>query len=186
MISDPAKILTQVPDVEDGRPTIIYDPAHGRIRSTTMPRWRGKMMRAKVRDTACTDIETAMARYGEWAEDVITQLFPSYREGLDRKRVTYRPFPRNSTQSLHIDSSYGYPTQGRGMLRIFTNINPVNRPRIWQLGEPFEPFVGRSCLRYPLASHPGSPPFWLALASLTESRLSTTIHRSTARARHPG
>ena len=86
------------------------------------------------------DSHGALRRVGE---DVITQLFPSYREGLDRKRVTYRPFPRNSTQSLHIDSSYGYPTQGRGMLRIFTNINPVNRPRIWQLGEPFEPFVGR-------------------------------------------
>lgn len=29
------------------------------------------------------------------------------------------------------------------MLRVFTNINPVNRLRIWQLGEPFEPFVQR-------------------------------------------
>ena len=143
LISDPAKILTQVPDVEDGRPTIIYDPARGCIKKYHYAQVRGKMMRAKVRDTACTDLETAMARYGEWAEDVITQLFPSYQEGLDCKRVTYRPFPRNSTQSLHIDSSYGYPTQGRGMLRIFTNINPVNRPRIWQLGEPFESFVGR-------------------------------------------
>ena len=83
LISDPAKILTQVPDVEDGRPTIIYDPAHGRIKKYHYAQVRGKMMRAKVRDTACTDIETAMARYGEWAEDVITQLFPSYREGLD-------------------------------------------------------------------------------------------------------
>ena len=101
------------------------------------------MMRAKVRDTAQPDLEAAMARYGKWAENVIAQLFPSYQEVLERKRVTYRPFPRNSTQSLHIDSSYGYPTQGRGMLRIFSNINPAHRPRIWQLGEPFEPFVRR-------------------------------------------
>ena len=84
-----------------------------------------------------------MARYGKWAEDVIAQLFPCYQGALDRKRVTYRPFPRNSTQARHIDSSYGYPTQGRGMLRIFSNIHPTTRPRIWQLGEPFEPFVRR-------------------------------------------
>ena len=29
------------------------------------------------------------------------------------------------------------------MLRVFTNINPVGRLRVWQLGEPFEPFVQR-------------------------------------------
>ena len=74
---------------------------------------------------------------------MIGQLFPSYQGTLDRKRVTYRPFQRNNTQALHIDSSYGYPTQGRGMLRIFSNIHPTTRPRIWQLGEPFEPFVRR-------------------------------------------
>ncbi|ARO86455.1 hypothetical protein EBAPG3_000920 [Nitrosospira lacus] len=143
LISDTAKILTRVPDVEDGRPTIIFDPARGRIKKYHYAQVRGKMMRAQVRDTARPDIEAIMARYGKWAEDIITQLFPSYQGPLDRKRVTYRPFSRNSTQSLHIDSSYGYPTQGRSMLRIFSNINPANRPRIWQLGEPFEPFVRR-------------------------------------------
>jgi hypothetical protein len=131
LISDPTKILTQVPDVEDGRPTIIYDPAFGHIKKYHYAQVRGKMMRAKVRDAARPDLEAIMARYGTWAEDVIAQLLPNYQEALERKRVTYRPFPRNSTQSLHIDSSYGYPTQGRAMLRI------------WQLGEPFEPFVGR-------------------------------------------
>jgi hypothetical protein len=143
LISDPTKILTQVPDIEDGRPTIIYDPAFGHIKKYHYAQVRGKMMRAKVRDAARPDLEAIMARYGTWAEDVIAQLLPNYQEALERKRVTYRPFPRNSTQSLHIDSSYGYPTQGRAMLRIFSNINPANRPRIWQLGEPFEPFVGR-------------------------------------------
>ena len=40
-----------------------------------------------------------------------------------------------NVQPLHIDSAYGYPTQGRGMLRIFCNIDPLDRPRVWQLGE---------------------------------------------------
>src|SRR5690242_18622650 len=143
LISDTANILSRTPDVQDGRPTIIFDPARGHIKKYHYAQVRGKMMRAQVRDSARADIEAIMARYGKWSEDVINQLLPSYQKALDRKRVTYRPFARNSTQSLHIDSSYGYPTQGRGMLRIFSNINPVNRLRIWQLGEPFEPFVRR-------------------------------------------
>ena len=143
LIRDTANILTRVPDVENGKPTIIFDPKSGHIKKYHYAQINGKMMRAQIKDTARPDLEAIMARYGAWTESVITQLFPSYQQALDRKRVTYRPFPRNSTQALHIDSSYGYPTQGRSMLRIFTNINPVNRLRIWQLGEPFEPFVQR-------------------------------------------
>ena len=143
LISDTANILTRVPDVENGKPTIIFDPESGRIKKYHYAQIQGKMMRAQIKDSARPDLEAIMARYGQWTEHVITQLFPSYRQALDRKRITYRPFPRNSTQALHIDSSYGYPTQGRSMLRVFTNINPVDRLRIWQLGEPFEPFVER-------------------------------------------
>ncbi len=145
LISDTGKILTRKPDYEDGRPTIIFDPARGHIKKYHYVKVRGKMwmMRAKIRDTARPDLDAIMGRYGEWAEGVIAKLFPDYQGALDRKRVTYRPFPRNNTQSLHIDSSYGYPTQGRGMLRVFSNIHPTIRPRIWQLGEPFESFVRR-------------------------------------------
>jgi 3-deoxy-D-manno-oct-2-ulosonic acid (Kdo) hydroxylase len=143
LMSDTAKILTREPDVEDGRPTIIFDPARGRIKKYHYVHVHGKMMRAQVRDSARPDLEAMMARYSKWAESVIAELLPSYYASLDRNRVTYRPFARNNTQPLHIDSSYGYPTQGRGMLRIFTNVHPANRPRVWQLGEPFEPFVSR-------------------------------------------
>ena len=92
LISDPTKVLTQVPDVEDGRPTIIYDPARGHIKKYHYAQVRGKMMRAKVRDTAQPDLEAAMARYGKWAENVIAQLFPSYQEVLERKRVDLSTF----------------------------------------------------------------------------------------------
>jgi hypothetical protein len=29
------------------------------------------------------------------------------------------------------------------MLRVFCNIDPLNRPRVWQIGETFEPFARR-------------------------------------------
>src|SRR5665647_3320881 len=47
LISDTAKILTRTPDVEDGRPTIIFDPARGRIKKYHYAQVRGKMMRAQ-------------------------------------------------------------------------------------------------------------------------------------------
>ena len=64
-------------------------------------------------------------------------------DGLTRDRITYRPNERAAAQPLHVDSSYGFPTDGRGMLRLFCNIDPGHRPRVWQIGEPFETFVGR-------------------------------------------
>lgn len=144
LISDTAKILTRTPNFEDGRPTIIFDPDRGQIRKYHyMKAGKRKMVRAQVRDTARPDLHAIMVRYGDWAKEMITQLFPDYQGALDCNRVTYRPIPRNKIQSLHIDSSYGYPTQGRGMLRIFSNIHPTIGPRLWQVGEPFESFVRR-------------------------------------------
>ena len=63
LISDTANILTREPDVQDGRPTIIFDPARGRIKKYHYAQVRGKMMRAQVRDSARADIEAIMTRY---------------------------------------------------------------------------------------------------------------------------
>jgi hypothetical protein len=84
-----------------------------------------------------------MARYADWAQSLLTELLPSYAPSLVRDRVTFRPCERSKPQGLHVDSSYGRPTEGRGMLRVFCNIDPANRPRRWQVGEPFEPFARR-------------------------------------------
>ena len=84
-----------------------------------------------------------MARFGTWVAEVIGELLPHYPSLLAEHRITYRPHERNATQPLHIDSSYGYPTEGRGMFRLFCNIDPSGRPRVWQIGEPFESFARR-------------------------------------------
>src|SRR5262249_32856774 len=56
-------------------------------------------------------------------------------------------------------SAYGYPTQGRGMLRLFCNVDPDGQPRVWQVGEPFEPFAQR----FVAATHPKRPGLATAL-----------------------
>ena len=102
---------------------------------------KGRFESARVRRAVRPEIQALMARYSAWADTTVKSLFPRYHAVLDRNRVTYRPNERSSTQPLHVDSSYGFPTQGRAMFRLFCNINPQGRPRVWQVGERFEPFA---------------------------------------------
>jgi hypothetical protein len=159
IIGDIRAILSVEPEIQNGKPTVVFDPARGRINKYHYQRVRGKNVRAKVRPAVRADLEAMMARFSRWAEAQIAELFPRYVGQLDRNRVTYRPTPRTATQPLHIDSSYGYPSQGRGMLRIFCNVDPAERPRIWQVGEPFEPFVNRF-----IPSVTMRPPGWVSAA----------------------
>jgi hypothetical protein len=145
VISDTRTMLEGVQEQEtrNGRPTIIYEPWRGKIKRTHFASVGGKYVRARVSAAALPDVQAMMARFGSWAEQLIASLFPRYDGPLARDRITYRPHGRRSTQALHIDSAYGYPTQGRGMLRLFCNIDPTERPRVWQVGEPFVPFAQR-------------------------------------------
>lgn len=143
MLSDLRNFLAKEPDIGNGRPTIIFEPGRGRIKKLNFAFAGWMPVRAEIRRRALPELEAMMARFSRWADELIASLLPSYRPVLDRDRVTYRPNQRNAVQPLHVDSAYGYPTQGRGMLRIFCNIDPLDRPRTWQIGEPFEPFARR-------------------------------------------
>ena len=144
LISRPQELLAgfKEPEVPNGRPTIVFDPARGKI-TRHFNTVRGKMVRANVRRECRPQLEAMMARFSTWVEETVATLFPTYEKVLVPDRVTYRPYARAARQALHVDSSYGYPTQGRGMFRLFCNIDPKHRPRVWQVGEPFESFVGR-------------------------------------------
>ena len=143
LLADLRNFLTDPPDIGNGRPTIIFEPARGRIRKLNFAYAGWRPVRAQIRAEALPPLERMMARYSAWAEDLIARLFPHYVAVLERDRVTYRPNQRSAVQPLHVDAAYGDPTQGRGMLRVFCNIDPLNRPRVWQIGEPFETFAGR-------------------------------------------
>ncbi len=130
-------------EIRDGKPTIIYEPWRQRIRKRRYAHARGPFARTEIQRDIRTQLEAMMARFGTWAATLVAELLPSYPPVLIHDRITYRPHERSALQPLHIDSSYGYPTQGRGMFRLFCNVDPANRPRRWQVGEPFEPFARR-------------------------------------------
>jgi hypothetical protein len=44
---------------------------------------------------------------------------------------------------LHVDSFSSRPVAGRRILRVFTNVSPAGKPRVWNVGEPFEDLARR-------------------------------------------
>ena len=127
---DPA--IVKQPRRHSGRARIIYLPAGQRLLKTTLE--------GGARD----ELQAMMARFSGWAQTLVAELLPDYLPGLTPGPATFRPCPRSGPQRLHVDSFFFFPTEGRRVLRVLTNIDPEGRPRVWQFGEePFEQFAGR-------------------------------------------
>jgi hypothetical protein len=143
LISELLNFLVKEPGTANGRPTIILAPTQRRIARFNFAFAGRKLVRAEIKRAVRPELERMMVRFTTWTEHLLAALLPRYVPALDRDRVTYRPNERSAVQPLHVDSAYGYPTQGRAMLRVFCNIDPRERVRVWQIGEPFEPFARR-------------------------------------------
>jgi hypothetical protein len=104
-----------------------------------------------------------MRRFSDLSESLVAGLFPSYAPRLMRARASFRPAEiagresswRKDDTRLHVDSFPATPTGGRRILRVFTNVNPDGRPRVWRVGDAFDAVASRFAarLRVPL---PGS------------------------------
>jgi len=95
--------------------------------------------------------QTMMQRYVDACCHLIKQLLPQYLEAIEFGRTSFRPVevtdrktsPRQDDSRLHVDAFPATPNQGRRILRVFTNINPSNKPRQWRLGESFPNVAAR-------------------------------------------
>ena len=100
-------------------------------------------------------VAAMMERFARAATDLIIGLFPGYGSGLERARTSYRPVEiegrrysaLKDDKLLHIDAFPSRPTQGRRILRLFTNVDPEGKLRLWHVGEPFEAFARRFAAR---------------------------------------
>tara|TARA_Y100000815_G_scaffold269704_1_gene292888 strand:+ start:25 stop:936 length:912 start_codon:yes stop_codon:yes gene_type:complete len=92
-----------------------------------------------------------MARYAKYAQDLIGNLLPHYKQHLTIGRTSFRPAEvknrktsyRKDDSRLHVDAFVSTPVQGLRILRVFCNINPEHMPRVWHLGEPFNDVAKR-------------------------------------------
>jgi hypothetical protein len=91
-------------------------------------------------------LKDMVARFSQYATQLIHHLFPAYVKALEVGRTSYRPVEvlgrqqsyRQDDTRLHVDAFPATPNQGRRLLRVFSNINPNGVDRVWRVGEPFE------------------------------------------------
>lgn len=87
-----------------------------------------------------------IGRFRQQALSLVDGLFPAYRGALRVAPTSFRPRKvqtrkqsvRADDKRLHVDAFPTRPTYGERILRVFTNINPHDEPRVWRVGEDFE------------------------------------------------
>jgi hypothetical protein len=134
----------------------------------------------KIGGTSCTGAEAEvlrqlMSRYSNMARELVGALFPSYKDKMRVMRTSLRPAEiagrksswRKDDTRLHVDAFPSQPTGGNRILRVFRNVNPAGKPRVWRMGQPFEDVAARFLpgIGRPL---PGSAPL-LKLLGVTKT-----------------
>jgi hypothetical protein len=97
-------------------------------------------------------LQAMIRRFAEYTRALVVNLFPQYREQLEQARTSYRVMQAKGRDSLssnkddrrlHVDAFPSTPTQGKRILRVFSNINPNHEPRVWRVGDDFEQVAER-------------------------------------------
>ena len=154
------------PAIASAAKNVSFDPGTGRIRGASLEGARA----ARLRDL--------LSRFSGLASALAGRLLPRYGDRIEKGRASFRPVEiqgrasswRKDDTRLHVDSFPATPVHGRRILRVFCNVNPHGRPRIWRIGDDFEQLARRfigSCAR-PL---PGTAAV-LSLLRITKSRRS--------------
>ena len=114
-----------------------------------------------------------IARYAERAGELVTGLLPRYAPYVKHARTSFRPQPavgrtlswRKDDSRLHIDAFPSRPNHGERILRVFSNLNPVE-DRVWRVGEEYAE-MARRFLPKIRRQLPGTPAL-LALLHVTK------------------
>jgi hypothetical protein len=123
-------------------------------------------------------LRALLERFGEQAQLLVSALFPHYGPHLDFGNTSFRPCEiegrpssyRKDDTRLHPDAFPSNPTDGARLLRVFTNVNPHGKPRVWRVGEPFPDMAAKFV--------PRSRRQWLGEAALLHALGITKRRRS--------
>lgn len=138
----------------------------------------GKLKHIDVTPAQHKLLQAMMERFAQSSVTLVSGLFPGYAAKLERARTSYRPAEiagrkysavKDDTR-LHVDAFPTRPMRGRRILRLFTNINPDGKPRLWHTGEPFANMASKILpkVREPIAL----TPLLLAAVGATRGRRS--------------
>ncbi|MFI4962601.1 MAG: Kdo hydroxylase family protein [Legionellales bacterium] len=98
-----------------------------------------------------------MRGFAEFAYNLVQEALPSYVPHLQWGRTSFRPAQicgrasskRKDDTRLHVDSFPASPVNGLRILRVFCNVNPLDEPRVWNIGEPFTDVLNRFAPQIP-------------------------------------
>ena len=155
--------------VKVGTKTVKFDPDTGRV-------WGY----AEGIDAAA--MKSMLARYADYTRGLLDALIPSYGSALKIGNTSFRPVEaqgrdqskRHDDTLLHVDAFPSRPSHGQRIMRVFTNVHPGTKPRVWRVGEPFEAVAERFLPRI-AAPIPGSAGL-MKLVGITKSRRSPADH----------
>ncbi len=169
--------------LQDGEETLL-DPGlcDGRSKNISFDPATGRTGGLKADDLRALLVRRLMERFAAWSLATAKQLLPGYGQALQMGRTSLRPCevenrvqsPRKDDRRLHVDAFPANPVQGRRILRLFANVDPEKRPRVWNVGEPFEHFAVRFLPRAGRPA-PGSAALMQAL-KLTKGRRTAYDH----------
>jgi hypothetical protein len=145
---EPGEAMLFTPAILGSAKNASYDPHGDRLGGTSATGRDAETLRAFIR------------RFSDASQTLVRTLLPSYGPHLARQRASFRPAEiagratswRKDDTRLHVDSFPATPSGGRRILRLFTNVNPQERPRSWRIGGAFEEVAARFAdrLRVPL------------------------------------
>lgn len=127
-------------------------------------------------------LEGVLKRFAVSSKALMENLFPHYRPLLIQARTSFRPAAvsnrktsyRKDDRLLHVDAFPATPNQGMRILRVFSNVNTHNEPRVWHVGEPFTD-VARTFLPKIMAPLPGKHDL-MKMLGLTKTKRSLYDH----------
>ncbi len=122
-----------------GKKNISYNPANQTLKGIKQNIPKSK------------SLEKLMCDFSVKADQLMRHLFPHYSNAMRIGRTSFRPAEIHGRQTsfrkddtlLHVDAFPSMPMKGERILRLFSNINPENKPRQWHLGESFSAVMKR-------------------------------------------
>ena len=113
---------------------VSFDPRNGSLGGTT------------VTEMKLEELRGLLGRFALSTRALLSALLPSYAGGIHQAKTSLRPVEvagrsqswRKDDTRLHVDSFPSQPSKGKRILRVFSNVNPDGRARVWKVGEPFE------------------------------------------------
>lgn len=112
---------------------------------------KGRLRGVDGSEKEIKELSAMIGRFREEASTLIFSAFPKYKSHLKLAPTSFRPLEvssrvtswRADDKRLHVDAFPSRPNYGERILRVFINVNPNKKPRVWRIGEPFEDIAKR-------------------------------------------